>query len=1479
VAGGSPQPPPSDEATGLWGAFNTLIHRVAPFEFGQQSTDHTSGERMSDHSGDTEERQLWGDNATADHDHDMWGPQDSWQEPNPVPGAWGEQRTAARASDDVGPPEDTDSREDKIEGDMRGAGRFGRFPFARRHVRFDADRWRDFSFDGLKHARCSPARCPLGCACCNIILFVVIIVVGVVAMPMTIETDFDSFMKTDVNSSRMRDTFIAALKKRQLEDRRLRATQLFKHFDLVIAYEIDTNSEATSVFDNEAITQVARYERGLRSSPEFAGLCDMAYDSYKKDNPAEIRKADSDKFLCEYGISLINYALPTRQHEGGSVVPHKIRFDGLAEEVVPLEVTLGALERNGVDKILFPQGFEVSSASSTTEVRTAFRFKFFCCTSMDSVSKQRAVVADLKAKWEHLSENIVLPYLQDEGKTGDLPVKVWYTGEGIESLETLQTLFRDVALATGSMGFVLLYLVFHTRSFFLGLIGLLVVMMSVPLAYVIFAVIAGTQTMTIASFLSLFLIVGLGSDVVFVYTDFWRDAERHDTTEKDRIIWVLRHAGKASLATTATTAVSFFANLASVLKPLREFGMFMGLCVSFAWILVTLIYLPLCAVDARIFGCCRLGFPAACSAPHGREVWHKRAFGYLTAQIQRFRCVVIFVSVVLWVVALICAITNATTDSSIPNIFPADHNQNRGKEVLERFAPISNVMDSSFSMPSVEEEACQEWDFDTYSCLLYWCEVDSRAPRSAKEQCSCYRKPLSNCRNAGAVVVKQRIVGPSLTTIYEALGGVADRTVNGDAPGLRFRSDPTTHMTLDPLASLVLQEWETGEVELRPMSQIESTVYRADAESSCGFEEICFCETYNCRLSADWVEVTPLPMPLPPEQEEDGARRLQQEDAEVVPGAAERSLVPWSRMLATRVKRTRRANVEVVFGVKVEMLAPLLGNVAEDSQWSFLESFDLSQPWAQRNLYSFCENIPDSLRVVHKHTLCWIKDFRNWVTEAPRNGRFPLTRDVFHNMAGVFLQVGLTGSKSSKDFVWLQGRTIMASFFNFECDFDKNVGASQALEYKDAWDEYVNTWNALASRYGRGAWHTSPLWVRAEAQKELISSTIATLLIVIGLAFLGMLLFTFDPILSLLVVMCTLGVVCGLAFFITTMMQWPIGPIEVIALIVFIGYAVTYSLHIAHKYGGHGALELGDAVDMDDSTSIRIRRTEFALKSIGMAALGSAVTTTGCSMFLLFCTLTIFKKLGGVVLAVTLMSIVTALGSLPAILLVAGPVRPGLLRLPNRETITNAHSTLLMLIKKWSRKTGDDATTALAGSVVIDSKDAVSEVPRAHSKEVAVEAVRLEERDFDIGTESPLEPIWARQVDSSTKRVVTARVPAGRGDSRPRGGTSCPVTPRSEPFTPRAAGVPKRPEPAVSPNVVCFATGGASRGFGVSPGPLVGGGHGTPPLSPGPLTGGVPYGSPRGPMVEGAVGRGSFGLGLPTGPLIAGSGSPHPNAL
>eukprot|EP00930_Biecheleria_cincta_P019242 TRINITY_DN14739_c0_g2_i1.p1 TRINITY_DN14739_c0_g2~~TRINITY_DN14739_c0_g2_i1.p1 ORF type:complete len:336 (-),score=37.81 TRINITY_DN14739_c0_g2_i1:59-997(-) len=54
--------------------------------------------------------------------------------------------------------------------------------------------------------------------------------------------------------------------------------------------------------------------------------------------------------------------------------------------------------------------------------------------------------------------------------------------------------------------------------------------------------------------------------------------------------------------------------------------------------------------------------------------------------------------------------------------------------------------------------------------------------------------------------------------------------------------------------------------------------------------------------------------------------------------------------------------------------------------------------------------------------------------------------------------------------------------------------------------------------------------------------------------------------LSLLVFLMVLAVIIILFFFMVVVLSWPLGAIELISLIVFVGYAATFCLHIAHAY-------------------------------------------------------------------------------------------------------------------------------------------------------------------------------------------------------------------------------------------------------------------------------------------------------------------------
>merc|ERR1740117_2550964 len=71
--------------------------------------------------------------------------------------------------------------------------------------------------------------------------------------------------------------------------------------------------------------------------------------------------------------------------------------------------------------------------------------------------------------------------------------------------------------------------------------------------------------------------------------------------------------------------------------------------------------------------------------------------------------------------------------------------------------------------------------------------------------------------------------------------------------GLTRPTDLAENIMQIPLAELVLQEWETGEMQLAPFTELAGDLNREKANSSCGWEDLCFCSTLTCRLPAhDW---------------------------------------------------------------------------------------------------------------------------------------------------------------------------------------------------------------------------------------------------------------------------------------------------------------------------------------------------------------------------------------------------------------------------------------------------------------------------------------------------------------------------------------------------------------------------------------------------------------------------------------------------
>lgn len=1186
------------------------------------------------------------------------------------------------------------------------------------------------------YTRKGPARWPCCCMLAWLVSTISFIVAGMVLKPMSIETDFSTFMKTDVNASTMRDAFMHALKETEdpQDGRRLNSApqNIVRNYELVLAYELVGSPPKSGFRDEEVLVQVAEFEQRLKALPGWRLFCDLV--------------DDEERPMCSNGISLASYAVPSTSYgedaceddpsfvdemgytcgnlvwyycdsvadsfgytmegqeslvescprtcgtctdkDGDSSRPHGLTLDGGGDDLLPFSAALHIMEEHDVRNLILNSEDASDEFDSIRQIRSLFRFTRRCCTTRDPPSMRSARLNEMQEEWVKFASEELLPVLQEASRgieNGDWQLKVYFTGQELAELEIMGALFQDLYLAAGSMLFVIAYMLFHTRSILVSLVGFFVINLSIPTAYAISAFATGTTSLSIASFLAVFLVVGLGSDVVFIYSDFWRDSATHIMDLEGRLAWTAVNAGKASLATTSITAVSFFANVASVLKPLREFGFFMGLCVVLVWVLLSGILVPLLVLTERYT--CNLNHCRAwcwvldwgCSWLFRNWCWvfrdtrplrhkHNKSLSQMAAEVwfyllHRWRLPCGGCAVVVVAACTIAAIPRLMVSTEVPQLFPEGHNQNRGKEVLDSFVDLAGIIGPIYIPNEQTLSVCTDHEFAGFAnCFLHWCDLEVHQPAPPDSECHCFRNNTVSCarQDDGSAMITQHYVGLDSLTSSERQ---AIRRRISDLSGVGV--DKFSIKRVEATSPIVQRDWETGAAILEPMVHVEVLALPVADAPPCGWQEVCYCGTQVCTLPSEFSSVpalnlesgrrlsTATPAPADRSQGLQGGPALAEEAShgfwrnQVVA----RGLVASSS--GSSVPRNQRAMVDVTFGIKLFLSSPLLGPVDLDQAWAFNEAHDMSNPWAQRSLYAFCTDLPGSLLVTNSR--CWMQDFRTYAIQ--HYGKFPVFQAEFDSVAERFSFRALSDTSLASKNLWMRDGVIKASYVSFWLDVDKrSADADFTLELKSKWDEHLVNYNEGASRSAKDAFHTSNQWVMAEAQKELVSGTLNTLVLAVSLAFVGMVGITFDWLLSFLVVCATCGIILCLMFHITVVMALPIGPIEVISLIVFIGYSITYSLHVAHHYSG----ELPDALpEGTTNLEIRFRRIKKALHAIGNAALGSAVTTSGCSVFLLCCVLTVFTRLGSVVLAVTMMSIAMALGPLPAVLLLVGPVKPG----------------------------------------------------------------------------------------------------------------------------------------------------------------------------------------------------------------------------
>jgi len=1223
------------------------------------------------------------------------------------------------------------------------------------------------------------SRCP--CCCFFMYLILTIALTGALWRPITLDNDLSSFVRADGQALRYYDAFQGArdvqqdLNNKYLASPRRLQEAGYEEWTLKAFQIVYASRGGLSMLDSRALQEAKSLEDELRRLPGWQDFCVM------RNTPVFPR------WLCDPGESLLAFAWPTQMKPESEHERFRLRLDRGGSEHLSMAALFAYFGKiydgknqqdlRGDPLQYLPTDFKRGSLE--TDPPMALRSKFsFPIVYGDARWPGAQLSVALRKTEEEYSQFIleqVYPIVSTASERMQY-IDVFYASSEMNVHEVLMAMETDILWALGSIGFVTLYMGYHIRSVPFTAGAFFTIFASVPVAFVLVPM----AKTTFASLMSLFLITVIDIDIIFVFNDFWKQSARWEEVDI-RLAWTIVRAGRSCLATSLTTSVSFFANLLSALQPLREFGLFMGLCVTNVFVLALMLLPPLIVLRERKES--RRREAAKAKTPDttpkalpagGQEVTpalsgkadeesaleplkysidgapiegvdgvhtdgvdvqgqklHERdrrsrvekstatctnvILYRLVDCISTCPCFIILVSIICVGLFFFGIVKGITIDAGMPDIFQPGHNQIRGKALLGKFRNLADL--SLESPPDLNISACSAPIAAANGkrptgCDLFWCDMEPQEADSDR-QGTCWRGPtlVGSLTNIGfsidgckTVHVHTQLVAGNTSIVPEWSEQWTQAIRSFTTPAARVVGSTTT-TKLEPL---VMEDWESGRVMEATYYQAGTfTSTRVDSPTStnrCDMAAVCYfgpkrCSTRGWQAAGRFNITTATMRRLGDEAEQKMPHNRHVDDG--LDAVSPRRLI----MYGASLPENQQINVAVIFGLWAPTTSPLVG--ARELTWTWDSKFEPDNPWAQRAMAAMCtpELFPEKLWVVRKK--CFIDDFQFMLDKSGL--RFP-SRSFDDDFQTWFRGDATFATQN----LWMVDGKLRAAKLDFWADFKRDSGAGRALEYKEHWDAFVAERNAAATWTGNNAWHTSEVWVRSEAQDSIISSTTNTILTELVLGFGGILAFTGDPVLALIVLALIIGNVGGLACFMVQVAGWAIGPIEIIFLVVFLGYSVTFGLHMALNYSqvqpddpqlvdverwvqhrkanlaarlskrrqktpadmpcDDAALERevvqaeGGLKRMSSPASstvfvgpprtakeMRKARTRLAVLRVGGAIFSSTVSTIGSSTFLLFCTLNIFIRLGLVIIAVVILSLVSTLIVLPAVLLLIGP--------------------------------------------------------------------------------------------------------------------------------------------------------------------------------------------------------------------------------
>ena len=149
--------------------------------------------------------------------------------------------------------------------------------------------------------------------------------------------------------------------------------------------------------------------------------------------------------------------------------------------------------------------------------------------------------------------------------------------------ESKRVAIQELGFSVASGSFVVFYLAIHMRSPLVAILGMMQTIIAFPIAYFFYRVVFQITYFASMNLLSIYIILGISADDLFVFYDAWRQSKYlippGPKLLYERMALATRRASKAIFITSFTTASAFVATSMSEVIPIRAFGTFSALLV------------------------------------------------------------------------------------------------------------------------------------------------------------------------------------------------------------------------------------------------------------------------------------------------------------------------------------------------------------------------------------------------------------------------------------------------------------------------------------------------------------------------------------------------------------------------------------------------------------------------------------------------------------------------------------------------------------------------------------------------------------------------------------------------------------------------------------------------------------------------------------------------------------------------------------